>query len=146
MRIAIVLLLTLSIIACATKNYSSHVKGLESSRALGHGFWLAVVAENVEGGFEATGHFGYCYYKDRNLGRCDRMSPSPSGRLSVYQEAASGHIYLFDVRTSKSTSLTSTFPGLMRSASWQEAETKVAVQVGTEEAERTILLSVPDIP
>lgn len=141
MRFIATLALAFLATSCAMSSRPPAVKGIEASRSLGHGFWLITAADDVQGGFEAIGHFGYCYYGNKNLGRCDRMSPSPSGQLAVYQAAASGQIYLFNARTGLSTQLTTEFPGLMWSASWHEQENKVSVQLGAAGPEREISLS-----
>lgn len=141
MRFIAILLLALVATSCALSPSPPAVKGIEASRSLGHGFWLITAMENMRGGFEAIGHFGYCYHRNKNLGRCDRMSPSPSGQLAVYQAASTGYIFLFNTHTGLSTQLTPEFPGLMWSASWREQENKVVVQVGAAGPERELSLS-----
>ncbi|WP_132982843.1 hypothetical protein [Thermomonas haemolytica] len=141
MRSIAILILAIAATACAMSPRSPAIKGIEASRSLGHGFWLITAAEEVQGSFESIGHFGYCYYRNKNLGRCDRMWPSPSGQFAVYQAASTGHIFLFDTHTGLSTQLTQEFPGLMWSASWREQEKKVIVQVGAAGPEREISLS-----
>ncbi|MBP3983340.1 hypothetical protein J5837_02795, partial [Pseudoxanthomonas helianthi] len=141
MKILVTALMALAVTACASQHGPPKVKGLEAFQSLGHDFWLITAAEEVRGGFESVGHFGYCYYKGQNLARCDRMSPSPSGDFAVYQEASTGHIFLFSTKTGRSTRLTSEFPGLMWSASWQESEKQVTVQVGAASPEKELKLS-----
>jgi hypothetical protein len=127
MRFIMVCLLTLSLQACADSRPPS-VPGLEDAESLGHGFWLIVVAEETPGGAEAVGHFGYCYYKSQNLGQCDRLSPSPSGKFAIYQQANTGFVLFFDTRTGKSTPITSS--GLLGEASWQEQAQVVQFNAG----------------
>lgn len=137
MRILVTLILASAIAACASPSPPS-VKGLEASQSLGHGFWLLTVAENVEGGFEAVGHFGYCYYNDQTLGRCDRMSPSPSGKYAIYQQAASGLVMFFNTRTGQSKQITAAFPGLLGSVTWHEAAQRVEFLAGESGSEQSL--------
>jgi len=137
MRIIAILLLVLSLTACAISRPPA-VKGFEASQPLGHGFWLVTVAESVDGGFESIGHFGYCYYKTLNFGRCDRMSPSPSGKFGSYQRAASGWVMFFDKQTGQSKHITATSPGLLGSATWREHSRRVEFKAGEPGAEQSV--------
>ncbi|MBP1475394.1 hypothetical protein J7I44_13860 [Frateuria sp. MAH-13] len=137
MRVIAILLLALSLMACASSRPPS-VNGLEASQSLGHGFWLITAAENVEGSFESVGHFSYCYYNTLNLGHCDRMSPSPSGKFAIYQQAASGLVMFFNARTGQSKQITATFPGLLGQATWQEPNQRVEFKAGKPGAEQSV--------
>jgi hypothetical protein len=137
MRVIAVWLLALSLTACASSRPPS-VKGLEASQSLGHGFWLVTVAESFDGSFESIGHFGYCYYYTKNLGRCDRMSPSPSGKFAIYQQAASGLVMFFDARTGRSEQITASFPGLLGPATWRESNQSVEFKAGEPGAEQSV--------
>ena len=123
-----------------------HVQGLETSTDLGHGFWLVTLAQKVTGGFESIGHFRHCYYNERDLGQCNLLSPAPSGDLAVFQESASGNIFLFTTSSGTSTKLTDAFPGLMQSASWDSKASQVTVSVGPYGKERSISFSYAPLP
>ncbi len=137
MKIVATLLLALSLPACAGSRPPS-VKGLEASQSVGHGFWLITVAESVNVSFESIGHFGYCYYKSQSLGRCDRLSPSPSGDFAIYQQAASGLVMFFDARTGQSKKITESFPGLLGETTWHEPDHRVEFKAGEPGAEQSI--------
>ena len=138
MRIFATWLLALSLTACASTPRPPALKGLEASQSLGHGFWLVKVAESVETGFESIGHFGYCYFNTQNLGRCDRMAPSPSGQFAIYQEAASGIVIFFDTRTGHSKQITTSFPGLLGPTTWREVEQRVEFKAGESGVEQSV--------
>jgi len=97
-----------------------------------------IVAESVQGNFESIGYFGYCYSKTQNLGRCDRLSPSPSGQFAIYQQAASGLIMFFDTRTGISKQITPSFLGLLGPATWDEVARRVEFKTGEPGAEQSI--------
>ena len=101
-----------------------------SSKDLGHGFSLRTLAQEVHGGFESIGYFGHCFYKNEDLGQCDRMFPAPSGKFAIYQQASSGLVFLFNTKSNKSSQVTSQFQGLLNSATWQEKQELVDFLVG----------------
>ena len=106
------------------------VRTVESTRALGHGFSVVVVAEPVSVEFESVGHFSYCFYRKLDLGRCDRLFASPTGKFALYQVASTGLVMQFDSRLRRSTTVTPHFLGLLESATWDEPKRIVAFTVG----------------
>jgi hypothetical protein len=131
----------LMVIALAGCSQGPAVKGLESSRSLGHGYWLVTVATPVQGGFESVGHFSHCYYKNQDLGQCDRMSPSPSGKFAIYQQANTGLVMIFDAGVGQSKNVTNSFPGLLGSVNWQEGAGRGQFKAGEAGSERSLTFS-----
>jgi hypothetical protein len=117
------------------------VKGLESSRSLGHGYWLVTVAAPVQGVFESVGHFSHCYYNNQDLGQCDRMSPSPSGKFAIYQRANTGLVMIFDAGAGQSSNVTNSFPGLLGPVNWQESDGRGQFKAGEPGSERSLTFS-----
>jgi len=128
MRNLILSIFFLFVTSCASR--APHPSGFESSKSLEHDFWLVTLEQRVSGGFEAIGHFQHCFYRQRDLGQCNTLSPSPSGELAVYQAATSGNLFLFRTKDGAATPLTTEFPGLMASAEWNEQDSRVTVLVG----------------
>ena len=129
MRIIATVISILALAACANLSRPS-AGGIERSQSLGHGFWIITIAENIQGGFEAIKHSGYCYYRSYNVGLCNRMSPSPSGTFAIYQQTDTGLVMLYDTRSSQSLQLTESFPGLLGPATWQEQRRIVQFNAG----------------
>ena len=100
---------------------------MESLRSLGYDFWFVGVAVKGASSFEGISHFRHCYYREKDLGGCNNLSPSPLGKLAIFQESSSGQIFLFDTSSGKSTQLTRMFPGVMSSAAWQVETSSVTI-------------------
>lgn len=106
------------------------IRLLERRANLGFGFHRDIIAEqNPPGFFESVGHFEYLFYRDKKLDRLDDCLVSPSGDSIVYQEAASGNIFVFNRRSDTTTRLTKKFPGLANRFVWHERDGYVAALV-----------------
>ena len=104
--------------------------GVERRANLGFGFHRDIIAEqNPPGVFESVGHFEYLFYRGKKLARLDDCLVSPSGDAIVYQEAASGNIFVYNRRSGATTRLTKRFPGLVNRFVWREREGYVAAFV-----------------
>jgi len=130
MRVSAVLLLGFASAALAGET-PPPVEGLESARSLGHDFWLITVAQSVQNSFESIGHFRHCYYQRKDLGGCNNMSPSPSGKFAVYQVSVTGLVMFFDAHSGQSIEITHSFPGLLRAVTWSEAQRHVTFMAGS---------------
>jgi hypothetical protein len=121
--------------------------GLISKNSAGHGFWVVLKQLNVQGGFESIGYFSHCYHNQLDLGQCDIVLPSPSGRLAIYQKASTGQVMLYSARSGVSTLLAELSPRKLRSAAWnsgEEAVTIISAAIGEPEQAQEISLERPE--
>ena len=106
--------LPLFLSACATAPRA------ERTTDLGFGFRRVVVAEPSASSFESIGHFEYLFFRDRRLCQVGACSISPSGRYAVYQDAPSGHLFLFRPADGRLAQLNSEFVALIDTFEWHE--------------------------
>jgi len=87
---------------------------IERTRNLGSGFRIETRAEPRSSSFESVGHFEYLFYGERKLCQVGQYSVDPSGKFAIYQDAASGILFLFrraDQRVFRLTPKPVGFPG-----------------------------------
>lgn len=115
---------------------------VEEVRDLGFGFREETHAEPSASSFESVAHYGYLYYRGQKLARASgpECSISPSGRFAIYQDGASGKLFLFRRADRRITELTPKFVGGAKAFTWREASGEVHVEfypakrlVGTRE-------------
>jgi hypothetical protein len=102
----------------------------ESRTSLGHGYSVVMKAEEVRGGFESIAHYRYCFHRRQNLGQCERMFVSPSGRFALFQLGPGGGLMQFDVKSRRTAVVAATPQGLVRAATWDEPARQVTYTLG----------------
>jgi hypothetical protein len=124
----------LALVACVAPQQTTPkpaVNGrLMSSKDLGHGFSVGTYQQSIQGGFESVGYFSHCVFKSQDLGQCESLFPSPSGKFAVYQDATTGFVMFFNASSGKNTQVTSSYQGPLDSATWQEEKARVDFIIG----------------
>lgn len=115
----------------------------ERSVDLGFGFQRVTLAEPTVSSFESIGHFGYLYYRDQRICSLGDCSVSPTGTYAIYQEGASGNLFLFRRADGKTTQLTPAFVALVEKFVWQEKAGTVEAHFGAEHGVKKFPLQSP---
>jgi len=128
--LATVLLTVSLVLAVPASEVQPTVDGLEYAQSLSHGFWLVMVAQRVEGGFESVAHHQHCYYEQRDLGICNRLFVSPSGRFALYDRPETALVSFFDAQAAESATAAPKNTGFLWSVTWSESEGLVSFTAG----------------
>jgi hypothetical protein len=102
---------------------------VEGATNLGGGFRAVGLAEYEIGGICLIAHRSYLFDHDEKMADLDKALVAPSGRAVVYQEGASGNIFVFERSTGRTTQLTEKFPGLVSQFVWHEKDGRVSALV-----------------
>src|ERR1700685_4207421 len=111
------------------------IAGKEWAQDLGHNFWLVMVAKSADNSFESIAHYRFCFYRNQNLGICNEILPSPSGRYAILQLSKTGEIVFFDTRIGNLEHIADGSTGLLRQVLWDDNEqgAKYGVGVSSEQ-------------
>lgn len=77
--------------------------------------------------WEAIGHFGFFYYKDKKISQTDEYSIAPSCKYAVYQDGPTGSIIAFLVENEETITLQKEFLALTDEFVWMENDTKIQI-------------------
>lgn len=93
---------------------------VERVSELGFGFRAVTLAVPVAVDFESVGHFKYLYYGEKRLCQLGECSVSPPGGHIIFQDGASGNLFLYRRRDGRLSPLTKKFVSLVKTFEWHD--------------------------
>ena len=113
----------------------------ESFEPIGHDFYdVSRSIENPPSHWEGIGHFGFLFFKEKEICQCSpyNTSISPDGRYLLFaNQSEGGALEVFDSINSSSKSLSDIYLGYPVDAEWNAGGTSVLVTLDNYEAAKT---------